>query len=75
MMTNELHSRVSVHWCFPEGGDSILSAFSTEPLPAKLQDNQRVSLARQLIRSHDQPGCTRAPKSTELRYAPQRGLS
>ena len=28
-----------VHGCFLEGGDSILSAFSWEPLPAKLQDN------------------------------------
>ena len=28
-----------VHGCFPEGGDSILSALSWEPLPAKLQDN------------------------------------
>ena len=28
-----------------DGGDFILSAFSWEPLPAKLQDNKRVSLA------------------------------
>ena len=39
MMANERGSRVAVvHGCFPEGGDSILSAFSWEPLPAKLQD-------------------------------------
>ena len=25
--------------CFQEGGDSILCAFSREPLPSKLQDN------------------------------------
>ena len=38
-MANERGSRVAVvHRCFPEGGDSILSAFSWEPLPAKLQD-------------------------------------
>ena len=36
-MANEQDSRVTVvHECFPEGGDSILSAFSWEPLPAKL---------------------------------------
>ena len=28
-----------VHGCFLEGGDSILSVFSREPLRAKLQDN------------------------------------
>ena len=28
-----------VHGCFPERGDSILSAFSWQPLRAKLQDN------------------------------------
>ena len=28
-----------VHGCFSEGGDSILSTFSWEPLRAKLQDN------------------------------------
>ena len=39
-MANERHSRVAVvHGCFPEGGNSILSAFSLEVLPAKLQDN------------------------------------
>ena len=39
-MANEQGLRVAVvHGCFPEGGDSILSAFSWEPLPAKLQDN------------------------------------
>ena len=39
-MANEQDSRVAVvYGCFPEGGDSILSAFSWEPLPAKLQDN------------------------------------
>ena len=33
MMANERGSRVAVvHGCFPEGGDSILSAFSWEPL-------------------------------------------
>ena len=39
-MANERDSRVTVvHGCFPEGGDSILSAFIWESLPAKLQDN------------------------------------
>ena len=37
---NELDSRVAVvHGCFSEGGDSILSVFSWEPLRAKLQHN------------------------------------
>ena len=40
MMANERDSRVAVvHGCFTEGGDSILSAFTWESLPAKLQDN------------------------------------
>ena len=40
VMANERDSRVAVvHGCFTEGGDSILSAFTWEPLPAKLQDN------------------------------------
>ena len=40
VMANERHSRVAVvHGCLPEGGYSILSAFTWEPLPAKLQDN------------------------------------
>ena len=39
-MANERDSRVTVVIeFFPEGGDSILSAFSWESLPAKLQDN------------------------------------
>ena len=39
-MANERDLRVAdVHGCFPEGSDSIVSAFSWEPLPAKLQDN------------------------------------
>ena len=39
-MANERGSRVAVvHRCFSEEGDSILSAFSSESLPAKLQDN------------------------------------
>ena len=40
-MANERDSRVAavVHGCFPEGSDFIVSAFSWEPLPAKLQDN------------------------------------
>ena len=39
-MANERDSRVAVvHGCFSEGGDSILSAFSPGPLPAKLKDN------------------------------------
>ena len=39
-MANERDLRVAVvHGCFTEGGDSILSAFTWEPLPAKLQDN------------------------------------
>ena len=49
---------VVVHGCFPKGGDSILSAFSWEPVPAKLQDEFL------LTKSHDQPGCARAPKCT-----------
>ena len=40
VMANEQDSRVAVvHGCFLEGADSILSAFSWESLPAKLQDN------------------------------------
>ena len=39
-MANERDSRVAVvHGCFTEGGDSMLSAFTWEPSPAKLQDN------------------------------------
>ena len=39
-MANERDSRVAVvHGCFSEGGDSSLSAFPSEPLPVKLQDN------------------------------------
>ena len=39
-MANERDLRVAfVHGCFPEGSHSIVSAFSWEPLPAKLQDN------------------------------------
>ena len=39
-MANERDSRVAfVHGCFSEGSDSIVSAFSWEPLSAKLQDN------------------------------------
>ena len=39
-MANERDSRVAVvHGFFSEGGDSILSAFSWESLPAKLQAN------------------------------------
>ena len=41
MTANERDPRVAVvHGCpHSEGGDSILSAFSWEPLRAKLQDN------------------------------------
>ena len=40
MTANEQVSRVAVvHRCFSERGDSILNAFSSEPLRAKLQDN------------------------------------
>ena len=40
MTANERDPRVvDVHGCFSEGGDSILGAFSWEPLRAKLQDN------------------------------------
>ena len=40
MMANERDLTVAVvHGRFPEGGDSIISAFSREPLPAKVQDN------------------------------------
>ena len=47
MTANERDPRVAVvHRCFPEGGDSILSAFSWEPLRAKLQDtNEFLCLA------------------------------
>ena len=39
-MANERDSRVAVvHGCFTEDGDSILSVFTWESLPAKLQDN------------------------------------
>ena len=63
MTVNELDSRVAVvHRCFSERGDSILSVFSWEPLRAKLQDNYLVSLASQLIRSHDQPAALRTPQ-------------
>ena len=37
MTVNEQDLGVDVvHGCFSEGGDSILSAFSWEPLPVKL---------------------------------------
>ena len=40
MTANERDPRVAVvHGCHTEGGNSILSAFSREPLRAKLQDN------------------------------------
>ena len=40
MSANERDPKVTVvHGCHSEGGDSILSAFSREPLRAKLQDN------------------------------------
>ena len=40
MTANERDLEVDVvKGCFSEGRDSILSAFSCEPLPAKLQDN------------------------------------
>ena len=40
MTANERDPRVAVvHGCHSEGGDSILSTFSWEPLRAKLQDN------------------------------------
>ena len=39
-MANKQGSTVAVvHGCFSERGDSILSAFSWEPFPEKLQDN------------------------------------
>ena len=75
MTVNELDSRVAVvHRYFSERGDSILSTFSWEPLRAKLQDNERVSLASQLIRSHDQLGCARARIQLAALRAPQLGL-
>ena len=46
VMANERDSTNAVAvvlGCFPEGDDSILSAFFREPLPAKLQDNYQVS--------------------------------
>ena len=40
MTAKERVSRVVVvHVCFSERGDSILSAFSWEPLRAKMQEN------------------------------------
>ena len=40
MSASERDLRVAVgHGCSSEGGDSILSVFSWEPLLAKLQDN------------------------------------
>ena len=40
MTANECESIVAVvHGCFSEGGDSILSVISWEPLQVKLQDN------------------------------------
>ena len=40
MTANERDSIVAIlHGCFSEEGNSILSAFSWEPLRAKLQDN------------------------------------
>ena len=45
MTANKRNSRVAVILgCFSEGGDSILTTFSWDPLPPKLQDNLRVSL-------------------------------
>ena len=39
-MANERDLRVAVvHGCYTKGGDSILRAFTWEPLLAKLQDN------------------------------------
>ena len=65
MRANKRGSGVDVvHECFPERGDSILSVFSWEPLQAKLQDNYNEYLW--LTKSYDQPGCSRAPKWTEL---------
>ena len=40
MSASERDLRVAVvHGCHSEGGDSILSVFSWEPLRAKLQEN------------------------------------
>ena len=40
MSASERDLRVAVvHWCFSEGGDSVLSVFSWEALRAKPQDN------------------------------------
>ena len=42
MTVKERDSRVAVvHGYFSEGGDSILSAFSWEPLQSKLQDQDK----------------------------------
>ena len=45
-----------VQGCFPGGGDSILSAFSWEPLRVNLQDYELTSFSSWLTKSHDQPG-------------------
>ena len=50
MTANERDPRVD--GCHSEGGDSILSAFSWEPLPAKLQDH-RLQLFLESFRDHD----------------------
>ena len=45
-MANERDSRVAVvHGCFPEGGDSILSAFSSGPLTASEAARQLTSFS------------------------------
>ena len=45
-MANERDSRVAVvHGCFTEGGDSILSAFTWEPLPVHEAARQLTSFS------------------------------
>ena len=68
MTVNELDSRVAVvHRCFSERGDSILSVFSLGAFAS-------VSLASQLIRSNDQPGCACAHIQPPAPRAPIFGL-
>ena len=46
MTANEQNLGVDVvHGCFSEGSDFILSAFSWEPLPAKLDPRQLTSFS------------------------------
>ena len=72
MTANERDSRVAVvHGCMLFRRRRfyikrlLLGAFASEA--ARQLANDRVSRASQLIKSHDQPGCARAPECIELR--------